>query len=97
MWRKIDDNNQSYWLGFVAARWLAVRLEFISYSVVFLAAFFAVYSKGSISPGLAGLAISYSLNITSILNLLIRTYSEVETNFVSVERIVEYIEIPKEV
>ncbi|KPM09730.1 ABC transporter-like protein 15 [Sarcoptes scabiei] len=96
MWRKIDDNNQSYWLGFVAARWLAVRLEFISYSVVFLAAFFAVYSKGSISPGLAGLAISYSLNITSILNLLIRTYSEVETNFVSVERIVEYIEIPKE-
>lgn len=97
MLKRIDDNNQSYWLGFTASRWLAIRLEFISYSIVFLATLFAVLSRGSLSPGVAGLAISYSLNITAILNLLIRGYSELETNFVSVERIVEYLQTPKEV
>ncbi|OTF69735.1 ABC transporter-like protein, partial [Euroglyphus maynei] len=96
MLKLIDDNNQSYWLGFTAARWLSVRLEFISYSIVFLATLFAVLSRGSLSPGVAGLAISYSLNITAILNLLIRGYSEIETNFISVERIVEYMATPEE-
>nr|XP_027202814.1 canalicular multispecific organic anion transporter 2-like [Dermatophagoides pteronyssinus] len=96
MLKRIDDNNQSYWLGFTAARWLAIRLEFISYSIVFLATLFAILSRGTLSPGVAGLAISYSLNITAILNLLIRGYSEIETNFVSVERIVEYISTPEE-
>lgn len=97
MLKKIDENNQSYWLNLVASRWMAVRLEFISYTIVFLTAIFATFFQGLWSPGLAGLAISYSLNLTAIFNLLMRSYSEIETNFVSVERIVEYMEISREV
>lgn len=94
--RRIDENNRSYWLNFTAARWLAVRLEFLSYTIVFIATVFAVFSKGTITPGIAGLAISYSLNITSILNIFIRGSTELETNFVSVERITEYTELETE-
>lgn len=97
MLKKIDENNQSYWLNLVASRWMAVRLEFISYTIVFLTTIFATFSRGLWSPGIAGLAISYSLNITAIFNLLMRSYSEIETNFVSVERIVEYMDISREV
>lgn len=76
MRRRIDDNNTSYWLNFAASRWLAIRLEFLSYSIVFLSTVFAVSSKGTLTPGIAGLAISYSLNITSILNIFIRGYTD---------------------
>lgn len=95
--RRIDENNQSYWLNYTASRWLAIRLEFLSYSIVFVSTVFAVVSRGSLSPGVAGLAISYSLNITSILNIFIRGYTDLETNFVSVERVIEYTEVEKEV
>ena len=44
-------------------RWLAVRIEFVGTLVTFFAALFAVISKDSISAGIAGLSISYSLNV----------------------------------
>lgn len=44
-------------------------------------------------PGQVGLSLSYALNVTGAMNLLVRMTSEVETNMVSVERIQEYQEI----
>ena len=41
-------------------------------------------------PGSVGLSLSYALNITGAMNMLVRMTSEVETNMVSVERITEY-------
>ena len=45
------------------SRWLAVRIEFIGTLISFFAALFAVISRSSISAGIAGLSISYSLNV----------------------------------
>jgi ABC-type bacteriocin/lantibiotic exporter with double-glycine peptidase domain len=44
-------------------RWLAVRIEFIGTLISFFAALFAVLSRNAISAGIAGLSISYSLNV----------------------------------
>ncbi len=44
-------------------------------------------------PGKVGLSLSYALNVTGAMNLLVRMTSEVETNMVSVERIMEYQEV----
>ena len=60
------------------------------------AALFAVLSRGTINPGSVGLSLSYALNVTGTLNMLVRQSSEVETNMVSVERIREYQEITEE-
>ena len=48
-------------------RWLAIRLEFIGNLIIFFAALFAVIERNSngdgIDPGLAGLSISYALQV----------------------------------
>ncbi len=43
-----------------------------------------------------GLSLSYALNITGAMNMLVRMTSEIETNMVSVERIEEYQTVPQE-
>ncbi|XP_054163879.1 multidrug resistance-associated protein 1-like [Oppia nitens] len=93
---RVDDNHICYYPSFTASRWLAIRLEFLGYCIVFIAAVFAVLARHSLSPGLAGLAISYSLNITSILGMFVRSATDLETNIVSVERCLEYTETPTE-
>ena len=40
--------------------------------------------------GLVGLSLSYALNVSTSLSMLVRISSDVETNMVSVERIQEY-------
>jgi ABC-type multidrug transport system fused ATPase/permease subunit len=95
--KRVDDNHKCYFPSFTAARWLAIRLEFLGYCIIFLSAIFAVVSRGSLSPGIAGLAISYSLNITGVLGTFVRCATDLETNIVSVERCLEYIETPIEV
>jgi len=94
---RVDNNHCCYYPSLAGNRWLAIRLEFLGYCITFFAALFAVLSRGSISPGLAGLSMSYSLNITGILNYLVRAATDLETNIVSVERCMEYTETPTEV
>ncbi|KAI8300472.1 Metal resistance protein YCF1 [Colletotrichum sp. SAR11_240] len=97
-WR-VDANLKAYFPSISANRWLAVRLEFIGAIVIMSAAGFAVVSVAShsnLSPGLVGLAMSYALQITTSLNWIVRQTVEVETNIVSVERVLEYARLPSE-
>lgn len=91
-----DINHTSYFPSLAASRWLAIRLEFLGYTIVFLAALLAVLTRETLSPGLAGLSVSYALTVTSTLNMLVRATSDTETNLVSVERCLEYTRTPQE-
>lgn len=68
----------------------------IFFQIIFCAALLAVLGKGTLSPGLVGLSVSYALSVTQTLNWLVRMASEVETNIVAVERLKEYADTPKE-
>ncbi|TEA16194.1 Metal resistance protein YCF1 [Colletotrichum sidae] len=97
-WR-VDANLKAYFPSISANRWLAVRLEFIGGLVILAAAGFAVTSVATgarIDPGWVGLAMSYALQITTSLNWIVRQTVEVETNIVSVERVLEYARLPSE-
>ena len=97
-WR-VDANLRAYFPAIHANRWLAVRLEFIGSFIILAAATFAVISvtTGSgLSAGLVGLSMSYALQITTSLNWIVRQTVEVETNIVSVERVLEYARLPSE-
>lgn len=97
-WR-VDANLRAYFPSINANRWLAVRLEFIGSIIILAAAGFAVISvcSGSgLKAGIVGLAMSYALNITQSLNWIVRQTVEVETNIVSVERVLEYARLPSE-
>ncbi|KAM7151629.1 multidrug resistance-associated protein 1 isoform 3-T3 [Macrochelys suwanniensis] len=93
---KVDENQKAYFPSIVANRWLAVRLECVGNCIVLFAALFAVIARNSLSPGLVGLSVSYSLQVTTYLNWLVRMSSELETNIVAVERVKEYSEMEKE-
>ncbi|KAI8093508.1 multi drug resistance-associated protein MRP [Halteromyces radiatus] len=98
---KLDDNQRAYFPSISCNRWLAVRLEFLGSIIIFGAAIFAVIgvlygSQSYIDPGLVGLSVSYALSVTQALNWVIRAFCEIETNVVSVERIKEYIDLPRE-
>ncbi|KAL8420183.1 hypothetical protein RB594_003095 [Gaeumannomyces avenae] len=99
-WR-VDANLRAYFPSISANRWLAIRLEFIGALVIFSAAGFAVFLCAIDSPmkpsaGWVGLAMSYGLQITTSLNWIVRQSVEVETNIVSVERVLEYARLPSE-
>ncbi|KAL2137148.1 hypothetical protein VTI74DRAFT_7695 [Chaetomium olivicolor] len=97
-WR-VDANLRAYFPSISANRWLAVRLEFLGAIVILAAAGFCVIFVANHSPlseGWVGLAMSYALQITTSLNWIVRQTVEVETNIVSVERVLEYARLPSE-
>ena len=75
---------------------MAVRLEIIANVLTFCTALFAVLMRDRLTAGIAGLTITYSMQITQALNWLVRMASDIETNIVSVERINEYAELKPE-
>uniref|UniRef100_A0A8C7VWI7 ABC-type glutathione-S-conjugate transporter n=1 Tax=Oncorhynchus mykiss TaxID=8022 RepID=A0A8C7VWI7_ONCMY len=77
-------------------RWLAVNLEFVGNGVVLAAAILSVMGKDTLSPGIVGLAVSHSLQVTGILSWIVRSWTDVENNIVSVERVKEYADTAKE-
>lgn len=97
-WR-VDANLQAYFPSISANRWLAIRLEFIGAVVILSAAGFAIVSVAGgsgLTSGMVGLSMSYALQIVTSLNWIVRQTVEVETNIVSVERVLEYARLPSE-
>ena len=97
----MDANLRAYFPSISANRWLAIRLEFIGSVVILAAAGLSIISvatvtKSPLSAGMVGLAMSYALQITQFLNSLVRQTVEVETNIISVERVLEYANLPSE-
>uniref|UniRef100_A0AAR2ILI6 ABC-type glutathione-S-conjugate transporter n=1 Tax=Pygocentrus nattereri TaxID=42514 RepID=A0AAR2ILI6_PYGNA len=93
---RVDHNQTSYFPRFVATRWLAVNLEFLGNLLVLAAAILSVMGRATLSPGIVGLAMSHSLQVTGILSWIVRAWTDVENNIVSVERVKEYADTPKE-
>lgn len=96
--KRIDRNLRAYHPSVNANRWLAVRLEILGSFIILGASGLAILSlkSGNISAGLVGLSVSYSLQITQSLNWIVRMTVEVETNIVSVERVLEYSRLTPE-
>nr|XP_015223849.1 PREDICTED: multidrug resistance-associated protein 9 [Lepisosteus oculatus] len=88
----LSDTNSSHFMLFnCGSRWLSFRLDFLTTTVTLLVALFVVLSPPSISPALKGLALSYTIQLTGMLQFCVRLGTELEAKFTSVERMLEYI------
>ncbi|CAL1292974.1 unnamed protein product [Larinioides sclopetarius] len=91
---RIDSNLRACLATAAASQWLNLRLQFIGVIIVTAVAVIAMLQReyGSVDPGLVGLALSYALSITALLNGSITAFTETEKETVSVERVMQYID-----
>ncbi|KAI3881270.1 hypothetical protein MKW92_018817, partial [Papaver armeniacum] len=80
-----------------AMEWLCFRLDMLSsitfaFSLVFLISI----PRGVIDPGVAGLAVTYGLNLNMLQAWVIWNLCNLENKIISVERILQYSSIPSE-
>ncbi|XP_030058334.1 LOW QUALITY PROTEIN: multidrug resistance-associated protein 5-like [Microcaecilia unicolor] len=87
----LDINQVPQFLFNCGTRWLAVRLDLISITMITLTSGFIVFFHGYISPVYAGLAISYAVQLTGLFQFTVRLALESEARFTAVERINYYI------
>ncbi|XP_050405988.2 multidrug resistance-associated protein 1 [Patella vulgata] len=92
---KVDKNQIFYFAGLVSNRWLGLNLDVVSSVVVFAASILAVQSTDT-GAGDIGLSVSYALQIAAAISWMVRQMSDLETNIVSVERVLEYSKIDSE-
>uniref|UniRef100_A0A8C2ZTB2 ATP-binding cassette sub-family C member 5 n=1 Tax=Cyclopterus lumpus TaxID=8103 RepID=A0A8C2ZTB2_CYCLU len=87
----IDINSHHYLLFNSGTRWLSFCLDSMASTMTLLVALFVVLSNDFISTSFKGLALSYTIQLTGMLQYTVRQATEVEARFSSVERLQEYI------
>ncbi|XP_074522327.1 ATP-binding cassette sub-family C member 12-like [Halichoeres trimaculatus] len=93
LFKTLNDLNSNHYLLFHSGtRWLSFWLDFMATAMTFLVALFVVLSGDElISASAKGLALSYTIQLTGMLQFVVRQATEVEARFNSVERLQEYI------
>lgn len=80
-----------------STEWLCLRLDLLSTFVFgFSLVFLVCLPQGVIDASIAGLAITYGLNLSSLQAWVIWLLCNVENDVISVERILQYSHIPSE-
>lgn len=95
---KMDVNMSAYHPSVTANRWLAVRLELLGSFIILGSSGLLILTlrSGRVTPGLVGLSVSYALQVTQALNWIVRMTVDIESNIVSVERVMEYSHLKPE-
>jgi len=85
----MEENAYAFITMKLASAWLAMRLDFLG--ILVLVGTGALLIQGSVDPGIAGLALTYALDLTRYLKQGTNMASKSEADFNSVERIVQYL------
>ncbi|XP_017229484.1 ABC transporter C family member 13 isoform X1 [Daucus carota subsp. sativus] len=86
----------------IANLWLSLRLQILAAVIVcFVAVMAVVGSRGHLlisfgSPGKVGLALSYAAPAVSLLGNFLTSFTETEKELVSVERVLQYMDVATE-
>ena len=93
---RLDNHLRMNLASFSANRWLGMRMEILGGLLIFASAVFIVVGSKQLDPESVGLQLTYAIQITGLLNLVVRISSLAENSFNSVERVIEYSTTPVE-
>lgn len=93
----LDDYSRPWFHNVSAMEWLSFRLNLLS-NFVFAFSLVVVVSlpEGVIDPSIAGLAVTYGLNLNVLLATITWNLCNAENKMISVERLIQYSHIPSE-
>lgn len=93
----IDKHSTPWFHNVAAMEWLSFRLNLLS-NFVFAASLVLLVTlpEGIINPSIAGLAVTYGINLNVLQASVIWNICNAENKMISVERIIQYSKIPSE-
>ncbi|KAM3328985.1 hypothetical protein ACQJBY_026205 [Aegilops geniculata] len=95
--RLMDAYSRPKFYNAAAMEWLCFRLDTLSsFTFAFALVFLISLPTGIIDPGIAGLAVTYGLNLNMLQAWVVWSMCNLENKIISVERILQYISIPEE-
>lgn len=93
----LDCFSGPYFCSLAAIEWLCLRMELLSTFVfAFCMTLLVSFPHGSIDPSMAGLAVTYGLNLNARMSRWILSFCKLENKIISIERIHQYCKIPSE-
>ncbi|CAK7906346.1 oligomycin resistance ATP-dependent permease Yor1p [[Candida] anglica] len=93
----IDSMNEAYFLTVANQRWLGLHMDMMAAVFILIICLLCATGTFSISASSSGLVISYVLQIANQLTVLLRSYTNLENEMNSVERISQYaFNLPQE-
>lgn len=88
----LDRNSVPFFLFYMSNRWLAILLDLMIVVIIGVTGFLTVFTLSSDQSSQAGLALSFAIQVTSLLQYTLRLTIETGSRFSSVQRVQEYIE-----
>ncbi|KAL3687429.1 hypothetical protein R1sor_013738 [Riccia sorocarpa] len=83
--------------NFSSMQWLMFRMESLSTIVfTFCLVYVVVFPVGALDPGLAGLAVTYGLQLNSMLTWWLWNFCNLENKMIAVERIKQFTSLEQE-
>ncbi|CAN8257543.1 unnamed protein product [Cochlearia groenlandica] len=93
----LDCFSRPFFCSIAAIEWLCLRMELLSTFVfAFCMILLVSFPHGTIDPSMAGLAVTYGLNLNARLSRWILSFCKLENKIISIERIYQYSQIPSE-
>ncbi|GER46093.1 multidrug resistance-associated protein 5 [Striga asiatica] len=93
----LDCFARPFFCSLAAIEWLCLRMELLSTVVfAFCMVLLVSFPHGTIDPSMAGLAVTYGLNLNARLSRWILSFCKLENKIISIERIHQYCQIPSE-
>ncbi|GFN89163.1 tyrosine-protein kinase ryk [Plakobranchus ocellatus] len=89
----LDCNGVPFFLFYAANRWLAVFLDSMTIIITGATGFLIVFTLNPHNSSQAGLALSFAIQITSLVQYTLRLSMETISRFTSIQRIQEYVEV----
>ncbi|KAJ8100519.1 P-loop containing nucleoside triphosphate hydrolase protein [Lipomyces tetrasporus] len=93
---RLEYNTRPYWTFWGLMCWLMLRAELIGGAVLAVTSGFLVSSVDKIDAGLAGLCLTYAITFGQTTMWFVTSYTNIEMNMNSVERVKEYMNLESE-